>query len=147
MMDYLFDVAGMWLLSIVKFIATPFVMLMRPDQKWSFLETILITSSGAALGSFVFYHFGEIIFNWWAHHFPKKRKKMTRMNRWIVNMKMKYGLKGILFIAGLISVPISAMVVARLYRHQATALPKLIIAFFVWSSVLTTLAWAISLTY
>jgi len=147
MMDYLFDVAGMWLLSIVKFIATPFVMLMRPDQKWSFLETILITSSGAALGSFVFYHFGEIIFNWWAHHFPKKRKKMTRMNRWIVNMKMKYGLKGILFIAGLISVPISAMVVARLYRHQLTALPKLIIAFFVWSSVLTTLAWAISLTY
>jgi hypothetical protein len=147
MMDYFFDVAGMWLLSIVKFIATPFVMFMRPDQKWSFIETILISSSGAALGCFVFYHFGEIIFNWWAHHFPKKRKKMTRMNRWIVKMKMKYGLTGILSIAGLISVPISAMVVARLYRHQPTALPKLIIAFFVWSSVLTTIAWAISLTY
>jgi uncharacterized membrane protein YdjX (TVP38/TMEM64 family) len=147
MLEYLLEILGWWALSIVKFIATPFIMMFQPDDKWTFIETVLISSSGAALGTFIFYHFGEIMFNWWAHHFPKKRKKMTRINRWIVKMKLKYGIKGILMIAGLISVPISAMVVARLYRHNPNSLPKLIIAFFVWSISLTSLAWLIKLMY
>lgn len=143
MKEYVFEVMGMWLLSIFKFVITPFVMLLQGGDKWSFLETVVITSSGAALGGFLFYHFGEMIFNWWAHHFPKRRKKMTRMNRWIVKMKMKYGLKGILLISAIISVPISSMVLAKLYRHHPTALPQLLIAFFLWASALSSVAWGI----
>jgi hypothetical protein len=147
MIEYALEIMGLWLLSIAKFIATPFVMVNGKNSEWSFIETVFISSSGAALGVFIFYHFGEIIFNWWAHHFPKKRKKITKLNRWIVRLKLKYGLKGILFICGLISVPIAAMVVARLYRHYPTAMPKLILAFFVWSIALTSLASAIRLIY
>lgn len=143
MSEYLWEIMGMWLLSIAKFVITPFVMLLQGGDKWSFLETIIITSSGAALGGFVFYHFGEIIFNWWAHHFPGKRKKMTRINRWIVKMKMRYGIRGVLLISGIISVPIASMVMAKLYRHHPTALPQLLVAFFVWASVLSSIAWSI----
>jgi hypothetical protein len=64
MYEYFLQVLGMWLLSIVKFIATPFVMIFQPGDQWSFLETILVTASGAACGAFIFFHFGELIFNW-----------------------------------------------------------------------------------
>jgi hypothetical protein len=143
MYEYFLQVLGMWLLSIVKFIATPFVMIFQPGDQWSFLETILVTASGAACGAFIFFHFGELIFNWWAHHFPSNRKKMTRGNRWIVKMKMRYGIRGILIISGLLSVPIASMVMAKLYRHHPSALPQLLVAFFVWASALTSIAWGV----
>jgi hypothetical protein len=118
-------------------------MLLKPDigESWSLVEVILITSTGAAAGVFIFFHFGEIIFNWLAHHFNTKRTKFTRRNRWFVRIKNRWGLNGLMLISGLISVPIASMLGAKLYRHHSNALPKLIIAFFCWSIALSSLAY------
>ncbi|MBL0315022.1 MAG: hypothetical protein IPP69_04285 [Flavobacteriales bacterium] len=135
------------MLAIVKFLFVPFGMLLKPDvgEQWTWIEVIIVSSTGAALGVFIFFHFGEYIFTWLAHHFNAKRKIFTRRNRWFIRIKKKYGLNGLLMISGLISVPIAAMIGAKLYRHNSTALPKLIIAFFCWSVALSSAAYGMKM--
>ncbi len=139
MIAYFLKVIGWWLLTIVKFLLVPFGMLLKPQvgEHWSLLEVIGITSTGAALGVFIFYHFGEIIFK----RFSAKRKIFNRRNRWFIRVKQRWGFKGLMLISGLISVPIASMLAAKLYRHNPNALPKLIAAFFLWSIALSTLAY------
>jgi len=143
MLDYLLKIVGWWLLTIVKFLFVPFGMTLKPatGEHWSLVEVILVTSTGAALGVFIFFHFGEFIFNWLAHHFNTKRKVFNKRNRWFIRLKKRYGINGLMLIAGLISVPIASVVAAKLYRHNPNALPKMIIAFFLWSVALSTLAY------
>jgi hypothetical protein len=142
MLEYFLKIVGWWLLTIVKFLFVPFGMTLKPDvgESWSLIEVILITSTGAALGVFVFFHFGEFIFNWLAHHFKSTKRIFTKRNRWFIRLKRRYGINGLMAIAGLISVPIASVVAAKLYRHNPNALPKMIIAFFLWSVALSTLA-------
>lgn len=141
--EYALRVFGWWMLTIVKFLLVPFGMILKPEvgEDWTLIEVILISSTGAALGSFIFFHFGEIIFTWLAHHFNRKRRIFTRRNRWFIRVKKRWGLNGLLLISGLISVPIASVIGAKLYRHNETALPKLIIAFFCWSVILSTMAY------
>jgi hypothetical protein len=142
MWEYFLRVIGWWSLAIVKFLFVPFGMLLKPDvgEEWSVLEAILVSSTGAALGVFIFFHFGEIIFSWLAHHLNTKKRIFTKRNRWFIRIKHRWGLNGLLVISGLISVPIASVIGAKLYRHNSTALPKLIIAFFCWSIFLSSLA-------
>lgn len=140
-MEYLLQVAHWWFWSIIKFLFTPFVMMTNPDgNHWSYLEIILVTTSGAALGSFLFFHFGEKIMKW----LPFKSKRVfTPMRRRIIGLKLKYGLKGLLMISALISVPVSALLCARYYKHDKGALAKLILGFAAWSVVLTSFAYTL----
>lgn len=142
MLEYFFKIVGWWLLTIAKFLFVPFGMMLKPEsgEAWSLAEVILITSTGAALGVFIFFHFGEFIFNWMGHHLKSSRKIFTKRNRWFIRLKWRYGINGLMAIAGLISVPIASVVAAKLYRHNPNALPKMIIAFFLWSVALSTLA-------
>ena len=142
MLEYFLKIVGWWLLTIVKFLFVPFGMMLKPQvgEAWSLVEVILVTSTGAALGVFVFFHFGEFIFNWMGHHLKSSRKIFTKRNRWFIRLKWRYGINGLMAIAGLISVPIASVVAAKLYRHNPNALPKMIIAFFLWSVVLSSLA-------
>lgn len=144
MMEYVFRIFGWWMMCIVKFLFVPFGMILKPDvgEEWSWIETVLVSSSGAAMGVFIFFHFGEYIFNWLAHHLNTKAKKFTKRNRFLVRMKKRWGLNGFLVISALISVPIASVIGAKLYRHDRTALPKLIVAFSCWSVFLSTVAYA-----
>jgi uncharacterized membrane protein YdjX (TVP38/TMEM64 family) len=142
MLNYFLKIVGWWLLTIVKFLFVPFGMTLKPvaGEHWSLVEVIVVTSTGAALGVFIFFHFGEFIFNWLAHHFNAKRKVFNKRNRWFIRLKKRYGINGLMLIAGLISVPIASVVAAKLYRHNPNTLPKMIIAFFLWSVALSSLA-------
>lgn len=140
--DYFIKVLGWWLFSIVKFLFVPFGMTLKPDagEDWSFLEVVTISSTGAALGVFIFFHFGEFIFSWLAHHFNTKRKIFNRRNRWFIRIKKRWGINGLMLISVLISVPIASVLAAKLYRHNPNALPKMIFAFFLWSIALSSIA-------
>jgi hypothetical protein len=137
-------ILGWWALSIVKFLIVPFLMMASRSEDWSWLETLIITSSGAAGGVFVFFHTGEYIFNFWAKltgNRGKKKKVMTRSRRMIVRLKWNYGIKGLMLISALISVPVASLLAAKFYRHQPNSLPLMIIGFFLWSLVLTSIAY------
>ena len=143
MVQYFSKIFGWWLLAILKFVIAPFVMIINPGGKehWSFVETILICGSGAAIGTFIFFHFGEYIFNWMAHHLKRPKKVFTRLNRRIIKIKWRYGFRGLVFFSVLISVPLASILAAKFYRHRRKVLPKLMIGFFVWSVALSMVAY------
>lgn len=142
-------IIGWWALSIVKFLIVPFLMIYSNQEHWSWLETILITSSGAAGGAFIFFHAGEYIFNFLTKHFGSKKKKkvFTRSRRMIIRMKWKYGIKGLMLISGLISVPVASIIAAKFYRHNPNSLPLMIIGFFIWSFMLTSIAYVAKISF
>jgi hypothetical protein len=148
-MMYLARVVFWWMWSVVKFIITPFLMIFSPSEEhWSWIEVVLITSSGAAGGAYLFFHGGEYLVERWKRWFGKKPKRVfnaTRRN--IIRIKWKFGLKGLMLFSCILSVPLSAMLVAKFYRHQPNALPMLIIGFSIWSVVLTSIAYFIRLAY
>jgi len=139
---YLLKVLGWWGLSCVKFLFVPFFMIHSDAEDWTWIETVLISSSGAAGGVFLFFHLGEYLFKWWYRHIGRKRRVMTRGRRMIIRMKRRWGLGGLMFMSALISVPVASLLAARFYRHQSRTLPLMIIAFFLWSLVLTTIAYS-----
>lgn len=134
--SYLLKVLFWWAFSIIKFLLAAPTMVATNEYDWSFLEVFGITASGAALGVFIFYHFGEKIFDYLDEKRRKKPKVFNRRNRWIVRLKMKYGLKGLLLISGLISVPIASLLAARYFKSDTT-LPMMIMGFTIWSLLLT----------
>lgn len=143
MMEYLVKVAGWWLLSIFKFLFAPFFMMFDPTAEWMWWEVVLITSSGAALGAFLFFHAGERIMNSWMRIFGKPKKIVTPFRRRLIRIKQRFGIKGLMAVSALISVPVSSLIAAKFYRHKPGTLPMMIIGFALWSVVLSTLAWSI----
>ncbi|MEZ4800355.1 MAG: hypothetical protein R2809_11405 [Flavobacteriales bacterium] len=114
------------------------------DKYWTFVEIILITSSGAALGAFLFFHFGEFLMQKSKSvqgQSAQKKRVFTPMRRTIIRLKTRLGIKGLMLISGLISVPVASLLCARYFKHDKSALPKLILGFFLWSIFLTSLAY------
>jgi membrane protein YqaA with SNARE-associated domain len=133
---YWLELGLMLLSSIVKFVLTPSVMVARG---WSFIEIIIVTTCGAALGSFLFYNLGDLFFKWMQRKRRGPAKKFSWKNRTLARVKSSLGLKGLILFSGLISVPITAVLAARYFKSRST-LPLLILGFFLWSLVLTSIS-------
>lgn len=135
-----------WLaMSILKFIITPSLMTAAGYETW---EILLVTFSGAAVGVMLFYHTGRAIFSWWStlksksNFFSNKKRKpvVTPGRRKFIQYKEKFGFTGLLIVAVLLSVPISAMLGAKYFSNKHNTVLYLILAFVAWSCVLTFLS-------
>ncbi len=60
-----------------------------------------------------------------------------------MRIKNRYGLEGLMMVGGLISVPITALLATKYFRHQRAMQLKVAGGFAVWALVLTSLAWAV----
>lgn len=68
----------------------------------------------------------------------KKKRKFTRMNKFIVRMKRTVGIVGICFWAPLfLSIPGGSIVVAKFYGHEKRAYPMVILGIFVNGLIIT----------
>jgi hypothetical protein len=141
-------------MSIAKFIVTPSLMI---AAGYSAPEVILITSSSAFIGVLIFHRLGRYLFLKWAtfrlnryQKNPGSRKppkKVTLFRRRIVALKEKFGLAGILVVSGLISVPISAILVSKYFQKNPASVWMLGLAFAVWSIILTLTSLNIKLAF
>lgn len=132
---------GFLLLAIVKFLFAPSIMTFAPGD-YSILTVIFTTSAGAAVGTVVFYYFGMQLFKWVASLSVKRkpRKTFTPLRRRILKVKDKYGIKGLMLLSGLISVPIAALLAAKYFGHNKETPLYLILGFFIWSIFLTSIS-------
>jgi hypothetical protein len=132
---------GWWLLSAVKFLFVPFLYIQSNDGTFTHLLTsIVVTSTGGAAGAVVFFHLSAFIIS---RRKRGKPIKFTTTKRKIIGIKQRWGLRGILFISAIISVPLAAIITAKFYRHTPKSLTKLIIALTIWSIALSLLSFAI----
>lgn len=140
-MAFVAELFGWWLFAIVKFLFLPSVMIFA--QK-SYVETVLVSSSGAALGILLISFFGERLFLYISARERRMGKPtITKRRRQIVRLKGRFGLGGLIAVSALISVPLSTLLATKYFRHVPFMRLKMIVGFFVWANVLTAFAWCI----
>jgi len=134
--------ALLFLLSGVKLLFTPIGMIAGGYNFWT---TILITASGGVTGALIFFFFGKQI----VRLFKSKKVKpvFTEQNRRIVRIKNKFGLLGMAATMGIISVPLSAILVAKYYSKHKAVVPTLIVVAVSWSFAVTSISYLINLLF
>ncbi|UTW67230.1 hypothetical protein KFE94_03695 [bacterium SCSIO 12643] len=90
---------------------------------YGMIKTMIITYIGALLGAIVFYYFGVAIFGWFDELMgtaDKKKTVFTKKARTMVHVKIRYGIMGIAALAPIISIPVSALIVAKFFpgKHK-----------------------------
>lgn len=139
--------ATLWgLTAIVKFVVTPSLMV---AAGFSGIASWLTTATGAALGVWGFWDFGK----WWFQWFEDKmgprtergKRVFTPQRRRIVRWKNALGWPGLLFISGLISVPVASVLGAKYFRDRPAAKFQLMLAFCAWAGLLSFVTWIIKL--
>jgi hypothetical protein len=132
--------------AVVKFLVTPSLMVARG---WGFWSTVIVTSVGAAAGVWVFFFFGKWILKKWAEFRGEKEPKrpfFTPQRRRVVRFRRLFGMWGLLVVSGMISVPIASILAAKYYQRDERMPWILVVAFVVWSLLLTSLSyWAIDI--
>ncbi|OFX57839.1 MAG: hypothetical protein A2046_09125 [Bacteroidetes bacterium GWA2_30_7] len=140
-----------FLLSSVKF-ALSFPLAIY-EYKFSYIETLILTTSGGIFGSFIFAYLTKYIVIIWRYflditklnninYFNRNknipRKKMTRRNKLIVIVRTKYGLIGLALITPiLLSIPIGTFISLRYYPNYKKTLLYLIISIVMWANIIS----------
>lgn len=145
---YLLKVLEVGLIASVKFLLSPFE---AERYGFTFKESFLITTTGGIIGIIAFTFIGDGIAYGWKKIkglFRKKsatgltpKKKFTRSNKFIVRIKMKYGLVGLLITTpSIISIPVGSIVINHFYKKKVRNIIFLILSLLIWSLLLNGLA-------
>ncbi len=138
-MEYIFELLGWWSLAIVKFLALPWLMILGAEK--GFIETVLVATTGAAIGVYLVSFFGDKLFHYLSSRALRRGIKVfTSSRRRLVRIKTKYGLRGLMVLGGLISVPITSLLATKYFHHERHFRLKVVFGFFIWALVLSSLA-------
>lgn len=159
-MDGLLKIIFIILISSVKFVvAPPFAAFYNTDFNLTYMQAVITCIVGGMLGVYVFANFSPIVFK--AIHdiqlgikklyrkknpdgtfqiqSTPKRKIFTPHNRRIVHTWKKYGLIGIAFLSPvIISIPIGAIVAAKLVHNKKKIFLYMFIAISFWSLIMNS---------
>jgi hypothetical protein len=141
------------IISGVKFLFAPFTSI---GYGFNYLQTVLFTTAGGILGILFFYFFSKWIIKQYTKYCPivfsyfsgekvekaKKilnceqppKKKFTRKNKGIINLRRKYGFFGVILLTPvLLSIPIGAFLAQKYYSKKTHVLVYLSISVVFWS--------------
>ena len=137
MIGEILKIAGWLFFVIFKFIWAPVTMATSTDYTW--WEILVINIVGAWLGIIIFFYFGKMIVSF----FNRKRKRLprrfTRLNRFIIRVKTKWGLTGLVSIMGIISVPLCSLIAAAYFQENKRTVPALLTSAVIWAVSLTVI--------
>lgn len=126
-----------------------------PGLKLSFIETYLSCVTGAFLAALIFYFSSEFFLKRAHVSRQNKRKyalengipikykrKFTRFNKLIVNLKRRFGIYGVsMFAPFIMSVPLGSMVTAKFYGKEKKTFPLIILGICLTGLFTTSLAY------
>ncbi len=116
---------------------------------FGFLATLVLLIVGGGIGMAAFFFAGERVMEWFRlRHLRREHKRLakglppdrifTRTNRFIVRMKRDFGLPGLAVMPPILSIPITAVIAAKYFRHDRRTLPVLLLSVVAWSFVLSS---------
>jgi hypothetical protein len=127
-----------WLFFVIfKFIWAPVTMATTTDYLW--WEILVITIGGAWLGIIIFYYFGKMIISFFNNKWKRIPRKFTKMNRFVIRVKSKWGLAGLVSIMGIISVPLCSLIAAAYFQENKRTMPALLTSAVIWAASLTVI--------
>lgn len=136
--------------AMVKFL---FAGLVSYGMGNGFWRTLIYLAIGSTSGMAIFYFMGTRLLEWFRGRYLRRLQErkakglapkpiFTRTNRTIVRVKGRYGLLGLAaFAPPTLSIPITAVLAAKYFRHQRSTLPTLLVSVLLWSVVLSA-AWS-----
>jgi hypothetical protein len=135
-------------ISTIKFMFAP---IGGPTAKLSFIETYMSCVAGAIVSAAVFFFSSEFFLK--RAHVKRKaareaalisgiplksKKKFTRMNKFIVRIKRRFGIIGVsMYAPFFLSVPIGSVIAAKFYGKDKRTFPLIIFGMF-FNGALTT---------
>lgn len=143
MITQFFQLIGFMLIAGTKFLYAPTALYIAG---YTFIESVIVTTIGGAVGVFVFYKLGALISRWWSNRFPPKvdKKKFTKKNRVFINFRNKYGLYGLAFVTPcIISIPIGCLLAAKYYHTDKKMIPLLLVSVVFWALALSSITYLI----
>ena len=141
------------IISGIKFLFAPFISI---GYGFNYSQTVIFTTLGGIAGLFFFYYLSKWLMRLYFKICPvvigyfggeeartalqksqcrkPDRKKFTRKNKTIVNVRNKYGLIGIIQLTPvLLSKPIGAFLAQKYYSKKANILVYLSLSVLMWS--------------
>ncbi|MBN2175043.1 MAG: hypothetical protein JW731_12995 [Bacteroidales bacterium] len=141
------------LVSGIKFLFAPFISI---GYGFNYFQTVIFTTVGGILGILFFYFLSKwlirqynkycpLVFSYFTGEKVEKakkilnceqtpKKKFTRKNRLIINVRNKYGLFGIILLTPvLLSIPIGAFLAQKYYSRKTNLLIYMSISVVIWS--------------
>ncbi|MFL5753947.1 MAG: hypothetical protein ACJ76F_11110 [Bacteroidia bacterium] len=112
--------------------------------KFTFLQTLIISSSGGITGTLIFSYLIDGIFKMITRfqdkHFPNRnrnKKIFTKTNRIIVKAKRSFGIVGISIISPpFLSIPFGVFLALRFFGHRGKIILCMCISVVVWTILL-----------
>ncbi len=141
------------IISGIKFLFAPFISI---GYGFNYFQTVIFTTVGGIAGLLFFYYLSKwmirlyfrlcpVVISYFGGEEARKalqesqcrkpnRKKFTRKNKTIVNIRNKYGLFGIIFLTPvLLSIPIGAFLAQKYYSKRNNILVYLSLSVLMWS--------------
>ena len=141
------------IISGIKFLFAPFVAI---GYGFNYFQTVIFTTVGGIAGLLFFYYLSKwmirlyfrlcpVVISYFGGEEARKalqesqcrkpnRKKFTRKNKTIVNIRKKYGLLGIILLTPvLLSIPIGAFLAQKYYSKRTNILVYLSLSVLMWS--------------
>lgn len=148
-----FKLLQVLIVSGIKFLFAPFISI---GYGFNYIQTALTTAVGGILGILFFYYlskwiivqyykYSPVIYNYFSTEKTElfkqdtvqeivTRKKFTRRNKLIINIRNKYGYFGIIiFTPVLLSIPLGAFLAQKYYSRRNHTLIYLSISVVLWS--------------
>jgi hypothetical protein len=147
--------SAFFLFSMIKFLFTPFG---GPKAHLTFFETYFSCVAGAVLSATIFYFLSELLMVSTRKKNEKLRrealasgielpfkKKFTKTNKFVVRMKMRFGIFGIAMYAPFfLSVPLGTIITAKFYGKEKKTFPIILFGIFVNGLLTTGIAYIIA---
>jgi hypothetical protein len=149
----IFKLIQVVIISSIKFLFAPFISI---GYGFNYFQTVIFTTLGGIAGLFFFYYLSKwlmrmyfiicpVVISYFGGEEARKalqesqcrkpnRKKFTRKNKAIVNIRSKYGLIGIILLTPvLLSIPIGAFLAQKYYSRKNSVLVYLSLSVILWS--------------
>lgn len=149
----IFKLIQILILSGIKFLFAPLISI---GYGFNYFQTVIFTTAGGILGILFFYFLSKWIIRQYNKFCPvvfsyftgekveqaKKilnceqppKKKFTRKNKIIINIRRKYGFFGIILLTPvLLSIPLGAFLAQKYYSKKANVLVYMSISVVLWS--------------
>ena len=156
---HVFKLIQVIIISGIKFLFAPLISI---GYGFNYLQTVLFTTAGGILGILFFYFFSKwiiaqygkycpIVFSYFTGEKVEKakkilncdqplKKKFTRKNKIIINLRKKYGFFGIILLTPvLLSIPIGAFLAQKYYSKKSNVLIYLSISVVLWSFFISSI--------
>ena len=154
-----FRLVQVLIISGIKFLFAPIISI---GYGFNYFQTVIFTTVGGISGILFFYFLSKWLIRQYYRYCPgifayftgekiddaqrildsekPLKKKFTRKNKLIINIRNKYGLLGIIFLTPvLLSIPIGAFLAQKYYSKKSSVLVYMSISVILWSSFISAL--------